>query len=92
MKTLSGHRLWDNQPGMRRGSLLWLLLTRMVYICKPRAYTQRRWCWATDASYLYLRRAFFLRIETIMSYSTSLKAKRHAAVMALWVTLGPIPK
>jgi hypothetical protein len=27
----------------------------------------------------------------MVSYSTSLKAKRKAAVMALWVTLGAIP-
>lgn len=41
---------------------------------------------------IYLRMERPLRIETMVSYSTSLKAKRKAAVMALWVTLGAIPK
>jgi hypothetical protein len=68
------------------------VVAAIVHIHRSRAYTQYNRPLATATSYLYLRRAFFLRNETIMSYSTSLKAKRHAAVMALWVTLGPIPE
>lgn len=45
--------------------------------------------WETFPVYLAMRP--FLRADTIISYSTSLNAKRNAAVMALWVTLGPIP-
>ena len=36
-------------------------------------------------------RASFLRACTVYAYNTSLNANKKAAVMTLWVTLGPIP-
>lgn len=47
--------------------------------------------WGWNGIRPYLRIALLLRMAIIVSYSTSLKANRKAAVMALWVTLGPIP-
>lgn len=44
-----------------------------------------------DRNPVYLEMRPFLRADTIISYRTSLNAKRNAAVMALWVTFGPIP-
>lgn len=59
-------------------------------VARKTSYLQIAFAFCSFWFYLAIERR--RRAATMTSYRTSLNAKRNAAVMALWVTLGMIPK